>query len=110
MHIAQGLMKVINVNKLTSSGCHVKIWIADWFAQLNHKLDGELKKIQVVGEYFIETWKAAGMKLDNVEFLWNSKEINSRADEYWPLVMNIGTQFKLPRVQRCLSNYGPFQS
>ncbi|TKY66017.1 Tyrosine--tRNA ligase 2 [Spatholobus suberectus] len=28
MHIAQGVMKTTNVNKLTSVGCHVKIWIA----------------------------------------------------------------------------------
>ncbi|KAD4385688.1 hypothetical protein E3N88_25857 [Mikania micrantha] len=26
------------VNKLTSIGCKVKIWIADWFAQLNNKM------------------------------------------------------------------------
>ncbi|KAJ7944925.1 Tyrosine--tRNA ligase [Quillaja saponaria] len=32
MHIAQGVMKAISVNKLTSAGCKVKIWIADWFA------------------------------------------------------------------------------
>ncbi|KAL8512360.1 hypothetical protein ACS0TY_018732 [Phlomoides rotata] len=37
MHIAQGVLKAINVNKLTSAGCKVKIWIADWFAQLNNK-------------------------------------------------------------------------
>uniref|UniRef100_A0A804I0X5 tyrosine--tRNA ligase n=1 Tax=Musa acuminata subsp. malaccensis TaxID=214687 RepID=A0A804I0X5_MUSAM len=29
MHIAQGVMKAINVNKLTSAGCTVKIWIAN---------------------------------------------------------------------------------
>lgn len=40
----QGVMKTINVNKLTSAGCKVKIWIADWFAQLNNKMGGDLKK------------------------------------------------------------------
>ncbi|RRT39919.1 hypothetical protein B296_00029517, partial [Ensete ventricosum] len=38
MHIAQ----------LTSAGCTVKIWIADWFAQLNNKMGGDLKKIHTV--------------------------------------------------------------
>ncbi|KAI3804110.1 hypothetical protein L1987_32280 [Smallanthus sonchifolius] len=42
MHIVQGVMKTINVNKLTSAGCKVKIWIADWFAQLNNKMGGDL--------------------------------------------------------------------
>lgn len=93
-------MKAINVNKLTSAGCHVKIWIADWFAQLNNKLGGDLKKIRVIGEYMIEIWKAVGMKMEGVEFLWSSDEINSRAHEYWPLVMDIARRNKLPRIIR----------
>ncbi|CAN1262994.1 Tyrosine--tRNA ligase 1, cytoplasmic [Linum perenne] len=108
MHIAQGVMKTINVNKLTSAGCKVKIWIADWFAQLNNKMGGDLKKIRVVGEYLIEIWKAVGMDLEggNVEFLWSSDEINSRAAEYWPLVMDIARKNKLPRITRCVQIMG----
>lgn len=96
----QGVMKAINVNKLTSAGCTVKIWIADWFAQLNSKMGGDLKKIQTVGRYLIEIWKAVGMNLENVEFLWSSEEINSRAHEYWPLVMDIARRNTLPRIVR----------
>nr|AAC69137.2 putative tyrosyl-tRNA synthetase [Arabidopsis thaliana] len=106
MHIAQGVMKVINVNKMTSAGCRVKIWIADWFAQLNNKMGGDLKKIRVVGEYFQEIWKAAGMDNDKVEFLWSSEEINSKADKYWPLVMDIARKNKLPRILRCVQIMG----
>ncbi|KAG8654371.1 hypothetical protein MANES_05G136800v8 [Manihot esculenta] len=108
MHIAQGVMKTINVNQLTSAGCKVKIWIADWFAQLNNKMGGDLKKIQTVGRYFIEIWKAVGMDLegDKVEFLWSSEEINSRASEYWPLVMDIARRNKLPRIMRCVQIMG----
>ncbi|CAN0901746.1 Tyrosine--tRNA ligase 1, cytoplasmic [Linum grandiflorum] len=108
MHIAQGVMKTINVNKLTKAGCKVKIWIADWFAQLNNKMGGDLKKIRVVGEYLIEIWKAVGMDLEggNVEFLWSSDEINSRAAEYWPLVMDIARKNKLPRITRCVQIMG----
>ncbi|KAJ8492274.1 hypothetical protein OPV22_013995 [Ensete ventricosum] len=101
MHIAQGVMKTINVNKLTSAGCTVKIWIADWFAQLNNKMGGDLKKIHTVGRYLIEIWKAVGMNLDKVEFLWSSEEINSRAHEYWPLVMDIARRNTLHRIIRC---------
>ncbi|CAB4310343.1 unnamed protein product [Prunus armeniaca] len=103
MHIAQGVMKTINVNKMTSAGCRVKIWIADWFAMLNNKMGGDLKKIETVGRYMIEIWRAAGMNLDNgkVEFLWSSKEINSKADEYWPRVMDIAQKNNLKRIIRC---------
>ncbi|XP_065860792.1 tyrosine--tRNA ligase 1, cytoplasmic [Euphorbia lathyris] len=108
MHIAQGVMKTISVNKLTAGGCKVKIWIADWFAQLNNKMGGDLKKIQTVGRYLIEIWKAVGMDLegDKVEFLWSSEEINARASEYWPLVMDIARRNKLPRIMRCVQIMG----
>ena len=36
--------------------------VADWFAQLNEKMGGDLKKIKVVGQYMIEIWKACGME------------------------------------------------
>lgn len=78
----------------------MKIWIADWFAQLNNKMGGDLNKIQTVGNYFIEIWKALGMKLEDgkVEFLLSSKEINSRSHEYWPLVLDIARKNTLSRI------------
>ena len=42
MHIAQGLLKTVNVNKLTKSGGIFLFWVADWFAALNLKFDGDL--------------------------------------------------------------------
>nr|ACG32571.1 tyrosyl-tRNA synthetase [Zea mays] len=106
MHIAQGVVKTINVNKMVSAGCKVKIWIADWFAQLNNKMGGDLKKIQTVGRYMIEIWKAAGMNLDGVEFLWSSEEINKRAHEYWPIVMDIARKNNVKRIMRCCQIMG----
>jgi len=66
MHIAQGILKAINVNKLTEAGCIFKFWIADWFALLNEKMGGDLEKIKIVGKYFVEVWKASGMNMKNV--------------------------------------------
>uniref|UniRef100_A0A7S0WP34 tyrosine--tRNA ligase n=1 Tax=Chlamydomonas leiostraca TaxID=1034604 RepID=A0A7S0WP34_9CHLO len=101
MHIAQGVMKCINVNKLTKAGCNFKFWVADWFAQLNNKMGGDLKKIQTVGKYMVEVWKAVGMDLSKVEFLSSSEEINKRPDEYWTLVMDIARKNNLKRILRC---------
>ena len=36
--------------------------VADWFASLNNKMGGDLKKIQTVGDYFVEVWRAVGME------------------------------------------------
>lgn len=43
--------------------------VADWFAQMNNKMGGDLKKIQVVGRYLVEIWKAVGMNMERVQFL-----------------------------------------
>lgn len=69
-------------------------------------MGGDLKKIKVVGEYMIEVWKAVGMNLDMVEFLWASDEINARPHEYWTLVMDIAIKFKLARIMRCTQIMG----
>ena len=101
MHIAQGIMKALNVNKITKSGGVFIFWVADWFALLNNKMDGDLNKIRVVGRYFVEVWKAAGMNLQNVQFLWASDEINKRADEYWSLVIDISRKNTVTRIKKC---------
>ena len=79
MHIAQGILKSINVNKLTKAGGIFIFWVADWFALMNNKMGGDMYKIRRLGEYFIEIWKAAGMDLRNVKFLWAADHINSRS-------------------------------
>jgi hypothetical protein len=37
-------------------------------------MGGDLKKIQVVGKYLVEIWKAVGMDMERVEFLYASGE------------------------------------
>ncbi|KAG5175381.1 tyrosine--tRNA ligase [Tribonema minus] len=106
MHIAQGVMRALNVNKLTKAGCHFKFWVADWFAQLNNKMGGDLAKIQVVGKYMIEIWKAVGMDMRNVQFLWASEEINRSPAEYWGRVMEIARLSTVARIQRCCTIMG----
>ena len=98
IHIAQGLMRAINVNKLTKAGVHFKFWVADLFALMNNKMDGDLDKIKIVGEYFIEVWKASGMDMKEVEFLWASENMNQ---EYWLMVLKIARLNTVARVTRC---------
>jgi len=99
IHLAQGVLRAINVNKLTKAGVKFKFWVADWFALMNNKMDGDLAKIQKTGEYFIEVWKACGMDMENVEFLWSSDVMNDT--EYWLKVINIGRLNSVTRITRC---------
>lgn len=103
-------MKAINVNKITSCGGTFIFWVADWFALLNNKMGGDLNKIKTVGRYMIEVWKAAGMNMDNVKFMWASDEILNRSSEYWSLVFDIATKNSLNRVLRCTQIMGRSES
>ncbi len=99
IHIAQGLFRAINVNKLTKAGIHFKFFVADWHAMVNNKMGGDLEKIQTVGKYFIEVWKACGMDMKNVEFIWASDIV--RDSNYWMMVLKIGSINSVPRITRC---------
>ena len=100
IHIAQGLMRTITVNKLTSTGIKFRFWVADWFAMLNNKFDGDMGKIRLVGEYFIEVWKACGLNMKNVEFIWTSDFIKKHP-EYWETVLRLSMHASVQRVLRC---------
>ncbi len=98
LHIAQGTLRAINTNKMIKAGFQFKFYVADWFAHLNKKLGGDMEKIRIAGQYFVEVWKASGMDLDNVEFIWASDLI--KQDGYWETVMRIAGTTTLKRVLR----------
>jgi tyrosyl-tRNA synthetase len=100
IHIAQGLLKAINVNKLTSCGIKYKMFVADYFAMLNNKYEGDMEKIQTAGKYFIEVWKSSGMDLENVEFVW-AKQFYEENPSYWETVLKLSMNATVSRVLKC---------
>jgi len=108
LHIAQGILRTINVNKMIKAGCRFKMFIADWHAWANNKMGGDLEKIQIVGKYQIEVWKACGMDLNNVEFIWASDLV--KEDQYWMKVMKVAINSTLKRIVRCSQIMGRGES
>jgi tyrosyl-tRNA synthetase len=108
IHIAQGLLRAINVNKMTKAGIKFRMWVADWHAMANNKLGGDLEKIKTTGKYFIEVWKASGMDLSNVEFLWASDMVKN--PDYWKLVVQVGKSNVLRRFIRTAEMMGREES
>ncbi len=99
LHIAQGIMRAINTNKMTKAGVKFKFWVADWFGWINNKMGGDLEKLKKVGEYQVEVWKACGMDMKNVEFLWASDAMNS--GDYWKRVLEVARNNTVQRITRC---------
>jgi len=108
MHIAQGLLRTINVNKMLKAGCTFTMLVADWHAWANNKLGGDLEKIQTTGEYMIEIWKACGMDTEGVTFQWFSDFVED--ESYWKKVMQIGINSTLKRITRCSQIMGRKES
>ncbi|MGB9883145.1 MAG: tyrosine--tRNA ligase [Microgenomates group bacterium] len=108
IHIAQGLLRAINVNKMTKAGVRFKMLVADWHAMANNKMGGDLEKIQTVGRYFIEVWKASGMDLSKVEFVWASDLVKD--PKYWELVIKAGRSNALRRFIRTAEIMGREES
>ena len=99
----------MNVNKCTAdpgTNATFVFWVADWFALMNDKMGGDLAKIQIVGQYLIEVWKAAGMDLTNVVFKWASDEITNNADRYWPTMLDVARRFNITRIKKCCQIMG----
>jgi len=104
IHIAQGLLRAINVNKITKAGIRFKFLVADWHAAANHKFGGDLEIIKRVGDFFIEVWKLCKMDLSKVEFIYASDIVKDPG--YWELVLNIAINSSLNRVKRCTQIMG----
>ncbi|XP_073365624.1 tyrosine--tRNA ligase 1, cytoplasmic-like [Aegilops tauschii subsp. strangulata] len=106
MHVTQGISMAININKMIQAGCQVKILMADWLARMDHhiggKVGGDLSKVRDVCIYNIEMWRAAGMDLDRVELVWLSDQVSCHADEFWPLVMDVGRKSDTKRIKKSL--------
>jgi len=97
MHIAQGILRAININKMIKAGIRFKMLVSDWTAFCNDKYGGDMEKIRTVGKYFLEVWKASGMD-EKVEFIWASDVVKEK--DYWKLVVQVGRTNKLPRFIR----------
>ena len=108
IHIAQGVLRAINVNKMIKAGFKFRMWVADWHAMANNKLGGDLEKIKTTGRYFIEVWKASGMDLSNVEFMWASDMVKDPT--YWELVLKVGKSNALKRFVRTAEMMGREES
>ena len=103
-HLPFGVLRPILVEDMLRAGVRMKLWIADWFAWVNNKMGSDLEKIQEVGRYFVEVWKAAGVDMTKVEVLWTSDA--ARKEEYWKKVITVAQNSTLARAQRALTIAG----
>ncbi|MFA4820344.1 MAG: tyrosine--tRNA ligase [Candidatus Aenigmatarchaeota archaeon] len=101
-HLPFGVFRPLLLEDLSKAGIKFKLFIADWHGWVNNKMSGDLEKIQMVGNYFKEVWKAGGVK--DVEYVWAS-ELTARS-EYWKKVILIAKNTTIQRATRALTIMG----
>jgi len=99
-----GVFRPLLLKDMAKAGVHFKLYLADWFAWINNKMGGDLEKIRQVGEYFMEVWRAAGVDMSKVDFVWSSDVAADR--EYWKRVVLIAKATSVARATRCLTIMG----
>lgn len=99
-----GLLRAKNVKKMLAIGIKMKLYLADYFAFINNKLEGDMQKIKKAGEYFIEVWSACGIDTSMVEIIWANELMDGL--DYWDRVMRVGKTMTLERVKRAITIMG----
>jgi len=98
IHIAQGILRAINIGKMLKAGIRFKMLVADWFAFMNNKMGGDMEKIRKVGEYYIEVWKACGLRTDKIDFIWSDDLMKDR--QHWETTVRIAKAASVKRIIR----------
>ncbi len=103
-HIAMAFFRASNLEDLMKAGVKFKLLLADWFAWINNKVGGDLEKIKIAGDYFVEVWKASGINTKRVELFWTSEMADNQ--DYWKGVIQIAKNTTLARSQRAITIMG----
>jgi tyrosyl-tRNA synthetase len=99
-----GLLRAKNLKKMLDIGVHFKLFLADYYAFINNKLEGNMDHIRKTGEYFIEVWRACGIDMSKVEVIW-AKDLMDRID-YWDRFIRVGRSTTIDRIRRAITIMG----
>jgi tyrosyl-tRNA synthetase len=92
------------VRRLLAAGFDVSILLADWHAQINDKLGGDLAAIQRCGRYMEEAFEALGVPRSAVAYRYANEF--ARDPAYWALVVKVMHETSLARMRRAMTIMG----
>jgi tyrosyl-tRNA synthetase len=115
LHIGQGLYTLMKIKDLQDAGVHTTVFIADWHAWLNKKLDGKLETATWIGKnYLIEAFKAGakcvGADPEKIDFILGSELYEKLGSDYWATVVRVAKATTLSRMIRSTTIMGRKES
>ncbi len=103
-HLPVGIYRPLLLKDLLKANVKFKLLLADSFAWINEKVEGDLENIRIVGKYFLEVWKAAGLDMSKIEVVWHKELFDD--SEYWKKVLLVAKQHTENRTRRALQIAG----
>ncbi len=115
LHIGQGLYTMMKIKDLQEAGVEVTVFLADWHAWLNKKLDGKLETITKVGkEYLAEAFRAGalcvGADPEKINFVLGSELYQKLGLDYWATMIKVSKATTLSRMLRSTTIMGRKES
>lgn len=99
-HLPFAVYRSLTIKKLLQAGIDFTLYLADYFAFVNNKLNGDMELIRDCGEYFLEVWKAAGIPVKKLNIVWASELMDSL--DYWNTVLRIARNLSIKRNLRAM--------
>ncbi len=92
------------IKTLVDAGFDVTILLADWHAQINDKLGGDLHAIRRCAEYMTDAFEALGVEKTKVTYRFAAEFAQDPA--YWATVIQVAKHTTLKRMRRAMTIMG----
>jgi len=103
-HLGTGLMRAQKIKDLQEAGIDFILYLADWHAMINNKLNGDLETIQAAGNYLVKVWETLGVDTSKIKIRWASELVND--PEYWKKVIEVSKNTTMKRMMRATTIMG----
>ncbi len=101
----QIVITILNIKTIIRNNGKVIIYIADYFAKLNKKLNGDLSLIKKIGQQYIDYLKhvfdITNDTNEAISFKWAYELINQENSNYWQRVVDISEKFTIQQIKQC---------
>ncbi|MDH4123903.1 MAG: tyrosine--tRNA ligase [Thermoplasmata archaeon] len=103
MHVGQAI-NALKIVEMTRAGMDFTIFMADWHAKINDKLDGDIDKIRICGEYMKHCFLGFEVDPDKTKFVYASDIVDKA--KYWETFVHISKASSLSRIKRAMTIMG----
>jgi len=102
LHIGSLILAGLKIKDLIEAGCKCRVFLADWHAWINNKMEGNWDKIHAAAQYYKEAFQLISPK---IEIILGS-DLYHNNDEFWKNLFLIAKHTTLARGTKCLTIMG----